>query len=47
MNTQQEQVPEMSERLASISLAPFRLASDKLLPIRLVLSSKGINLRNS
>ncbi len=47
MNTQQEQVAEMSYRLASISLVPFRFASNKLPPMRLLLSSKGINLRNS
>ena len=36
MNTEQEQLAEMTHRLASITLAPFRLGFYREAPIRLV-----------
>lgn len=38
MNTEQEHLAEMTHRLASITLAPFKLSFSREAPIRLVVS---------
>jgi hypothetical protein len=38
MNIEQEQLAEMTHRLASLTLTPFRLGCHREVPIRLVLS---------
>lgn len=38
MNAEQEQLAEMTHRLASVTLAPFRLSFSGEAPIRLVVS---------